>query len=106
MSKKRRKFTPQFKFETVMESLRSEKSKAQICRERNITDSLLYRWEQEFMEKAPGVFSNGRQSAGAEAEQAAQIADLERMVGRLTMELAVLKKSTSWLRSQRRKNGS
>ena len=104
MSKKRRNFSPQFKFETVMESLRGEKSKAQICREQNITDSLLYRWEQEFIEKAPAVFTNGRQSAGSEAEQAAQVAELERMVGRLTMELDVLKKSTSWLRSPRRKN--
>ena len=104
MSKKRRKYSPQFKFETVMESLRGEKSKAQICRERNITDALLYRWEQVFMDKAPGIFSNGRQSAAEEAEQAAQVAELERMVGRLTMELEVLKKSTSWLRSQRRKN--
>ncbi len=104
MSKKRRKYSPQFKLETVLESMRSEKSKAQICRERNITDSLLYRWEQEFMDKAPSIFNNSRQSAEATTEQVAQVAELERMVGRLTMELEVLKKSTSWLGSQRRKN--
>ena len=105
MSKKRRKYTSEFKFETVMESLGGEKSKAQICRERNITESLLYRWQQDFLEKAPSLFADGRQSSQA-SEKEEQIADLERMVGRLTMELEVLKKSTSWLRSQRRKNGT
>jgi transposase-like protein len=34
MSKKRRTFTAQFKFETVMDVLRGEKSVAHICRER------------------------------------------------------------------------
>ena len=104
MSKKRRKYTPEFKFEAVMASLQGEKSKAQICRERNITESLLYRWQQEFLEKAPSLFADGRQSS-QDGEKEAQIADLERLVGRLTMELEVLKKSASWLRSQRRKNG-
>jgi transposase-like protein len=37
----RRTYTAQFKFETVLEVLRGEKSVAQICRERGINDSLL-----------------------------------------------------------------
>ena len=104
MSKKRRTYTPQFKFETVMASRRGEKSKAQICRERNITDSLLYRRQQEFLSKAPQLFADGRQPT-SDDEKEAQIDGLERMVGRLTMELEVLKKSTGWLSTQRRKNG-
>jgi hypothetical protein len=42
MAQKRRKFTAQFKFETVMEVLRGEKSVAQLCRERDITETLYY----------------------------------------------------------------
>ena len=41
--KKRRKFSKDFKLDTVMEGLRGEKSIAQICRERDITDSLYYK---------------------------------------------------------------
>jgi len=44
MSKKRHNYPPEFKFETVIEGLRGEKSIAQICRERDITDSLYYKW--------------------------------------------------------------
>ena len=36
--RKRRIFSTEFKFETVIEALRSEKSAAQICRERDIID--------------------------------------------------------------------
>lgn len=105
MTKKRRNYSTEFKFDTVMEAVRGEKSKAQICRDRDITESLLYRWQQEFLEKAPTLFAEGNSTATADREKEAQIAELERMVGRLTMELDVLKKSTSWLRSQRRRNG-
>lgn len=104
MTKKRRKYTADYKFETVIESLRGEKSKAQICRERNITESLLYRWQQDFLEKGPSLFADQRQTSQT-GEQEAQIADLEQMVGRLTMELEALKKSMNWLSIQRRTNG-
>jgi hypothetical protein len=40
---------------------------------------------------------------GSDAEQ--RIAELERMVGRLTMENAILKKAESWLSSNRKRNG-
>ena len=105
MTKKRRNYTAEFKFDTVMEAVRGEKSKAQICRDRDITESLLYRWQQEFVEKAPRLFAESGSTASQDREKEEQIAELERMVGRLTMELDVLKKSTSWLRSQRRRNG-
>jgi len=104
MAKKRRKYTPDYKFETVMESIRGEKSKAQICRERNITESLLYRWQQDFLEKGPSLFADQRQSS-RESDQVEQIVALEQMVGRLTMELEALKKSMSWLTSPQRTNG-
>jgi transposase-like protein len=52
---KRRAFSAQFKLETVLEGLRGEKSNAQICRERDITDSLYYKWRDEFMESAPSL---------------------------------------------------
>jgi transposase-like protein len=54
MARKQRQFTAQFKLETVLEVLKGEKPIAQICRERQVTDSLVYKWRQEFVEKAPG----------------------------------------------------
>lgn len=60
MAQKRRKFTAQFKFETVMEVLRGEKSVTQICQERDITETLCYKWRDAFFERAPSVFENQR----------------------------------------------
>jgi len=56
MAGKQGQFSAQFKFERVMEVLGSEKPIAQICRERDVTDSLVYKWRQAFLEKAPGLF--------------------------------------------------
>lgn len=105
MARRRRKFSPQFKFETVMEALQGEKSKAEVCRERNITKSLLYRWEQAFLERAPTIFAEKDALQQELHVREEEIAELERLVGRLTLENDVLKKSESWLQSRRRRNG-
>jgi transposase-like protein len=87
---KRREFSAQFKLETVLEGLRGEKSVAQICRERDITDSLYYKWRDEFMERALSIFTAKRHKGMDESSE--RIAELERWVGRLTMELEIAKK--------------
>jgi transposase-like protein len=43
MSQKRRNYSPQFKFETVMEGLRGEKTVAELCWERDLKESLYYK---------------------------------------------------------------
>lgn len=100
---KRREFSAQFKLETVLDGLRGEKSVAQICRERDITDSLYYKWRDEFMDKATNIFTDKRrQGTDGSAER---IAELERLVGRLTMELEIAKKASGLLGSRWKANG-
>jgi transposase-like protein len=100
--KKRRKFSKDFKLDTVMEGLRGEKSIAQICRERDITDSLYYKWRDIFIEHAEEIFEDRRENQKEENED--RTAELERMVGRLTMENDILKKAKSWLGTVARRN--
>ena len=97
MGKRRRIFTPDFKFQIVLELLTGEKRAAQLCRERQISETSLSRWRQQFLEPGARVFEDG---SGAPAEQE-RIAELERMIGRLTMELAAAKKASDWLDSLR-----
>jgi transposase-like protein len=104
MARRRRKFSPHFKFEAVMEALQGEKTKAQVCREHHITKSLLYRWEQEFLERAPTIFAEKDALHEKLISKDEQIAELERLVGRLALENEVLKKSESWLQASRRRN--
>ena len=97
---KRRTFSPEFKAQVVLEVLTGARSGGQVCREHQIKDTVLSRWKQEFIERAPQLFARGdRQSQGEE-----RIAELERLVGRLTMELEMAKKASFLLTS--RQNGS
>ena len=105
MARKQRPFSAQFKLETVLGMLRGEKSIAQICRERQVSDCLVYQWRQEFLEKAPGLFESKQAAANVQNEQAERIAELERLVGQLSMENALLKKGSSFLEATRRRNG-
>ena len=100
MSKKRRQYSAEFKLETVLEGLRGDKPVAQICRERGIRDSLYYKWRDTFQERAAEIFVRQDQQENRGSEQEARIADLERMVGKMTMENEILKKATSWRTGQ------
>ena len=100
---KRRTFSPGFKFEAVLDMVRGEKTLAQICRERDISESLLYKWRDAFFERAPSLFADQRSTAYD--PQAERIAQLERLVGRQAMEIEVLKKAGSLLGAAPRKNG-
>lgn len=103
--RKRRTFSAEFKFETVLEALRGEKSAAQICRERDINENLRSRWKQEFLEQGANLFARSERAAAAQSESEARIAELERMVGKLTMQIDVLKKASSLWESDWSKNG-
>ena len=102
---KRRTFAPEFKFEAVLDMLRGEKKVAQICRERAITELLLYKWRDAFFERAPIIFADQRDSRSANDSQTERMAELERLVGRQTPEIEVLKKARNLLNSRSQSNG-
>jgi transposase len=98
---KRRTFTPKFKAQVVLEELTGVKDKAQICREHQLRPQVFTRWKTEFLERAPEIFA----TQPSRGDEQARIAELERMVGRLTMELEVAKKASNVLSSLSSRNG-
>jgi len=88
MTKPRRSFSAEFKTRVVLEMLSGEKGLMQASREYAIKDTVLSRWKQEFLERAPQVFAEPQ----AADHQEERIAELERMVGKLTMQLDMAKK--------------
>lgn len=60
----------------------------QASREYGIKDTVLSRWKQEFLERAPQVFAEPK----AADHQEERIEELERMVGKLAMQLDMAKK--------------
>jgi transposase len=98
---KRRTFTPEFKARVVLEELTGVKSKAEICREYQLRPQVFSRWREEFLERAPEIFAT-QPSRGDEQER---IAELERVLGRKTMELEVAKKASDILNSLSERKG-
>ncbi len=92
MGNSRREYDPKFKLEAVLELLKGQKTQAQICREKGISDDLLSRWKDAFDERAPAIFTDPKAGVSAEA---ARIAELERLVGQQALELSVVKKAWS-----------
>jgi transposase len=88
MGKPHRTYTPEFKVRVVLELLSGKKTLGEARREYEIKDSVISRWRQEFMERAPQIFETGA-SKDAQAER---IDELERTLGRLTMQLEIAKK--------------
>jgi transposase len=87
---KMRTFSPEFKVQVVLDLLTGACSLGEICREHQIKDSVVCRWRQEFLERAPQVFTP---SGSASSAEQARIAELERVIGRLTVELEAAKKA-------------
>lgn len=98
---KRRTFTPEFKAQVILEELTGIKDKADICREYRVRPQVFSRWREEFLERAPEIFAT-EPSRGDEQKR---IAELERMIGRLTMELEGVKKASNILTSLSTRNG-
>src|SRR4030042_629038 len=85
---KRRIFSPEFKVRVILELISGEKGLMQASREYGIKDTVLSRWKQEFLERATQIFEQPQNDHNDQE----RIAELERMVGRLTMQLDMAKK--------------
>ena len=91
---KRRKFTAQFKAEVVLEALRGESSQAELCRRYNLSETQISTWKQQGIEiLTSGFATQNKQSS----ESAKRIAELERLVGRLTLDAEIQKKAMTLL---------
>ena len=99
--RKPRDFKPELKARAVLQVLQGAKSAAQICRELQINEPLLSRWKKQFLEQAGTIFEK-EPASSADSER---IAELERLVGRLTLELEVAKKVSTLLSPPTHRNG-
>lgn len=88
MSRRRRGFTREFKLQ-VLREIEAGKSMAQVSREYQIYPSLICKWREQSSKYGEEAFSGN----GNMYKYEARIAELERMVGQLTMENALLKKA-------------
>ena len=91
---KRRRFTPEFKAEVVLEALSGESSQAELCRRHNLSEQQLSKWKQQVVENVATLFTSTDQHSNESTER---IAQLEQLVGRLTLALEIQKKASTLL---------
>jgi transposase len=87
-SRRYRKFTAQQKTELVLASLRGPKTIAELCREHDISESLLRKWREQFL--AAGAERLSGKAERTEADELRRhVARLERALGRKTLEAEI-----------------
>ncbi len=85
------RYSPEFKQAVVEELLAGAKRPGQLCREHAIDISTLRQWREQYAQW--GVAAGSAVAVKAATAQEDKIAELERIVGQLTVENMVLKRA-------------
>ena len=99
MTTQKRQYSAEFKAQLVLQVLSGEKTASELCRTHKLNPNLLSRWRKEFLAGASSIFESQSRNTAEQQE----IAELERLVGQLTMQLEIAKKASSYLHPS--KNG-
>jgi transposase len=87
MHRGRRKYSAKLKFQVVLEAICGEKTPGQIAKAYGVHPNSVGLWKKAFLERGPTIFENDSQ--GAEFER--RIEELERLLGKKEVEIALLK---------------
>ena len=90
MAKKRRSYTPEFKFRVALEAMKGMKTIVQIAQENQVHPNQVRAWKKQLQESGSQVFS--KDNRRAERVQQRKEEALYEQIGRLQMELAWLNK--------------
>jgi transposase len=90
----RKHYTPTFKAHLVQELLREEKTVSQLATEHGIHPTQLGTWRGMATEGLPTLFSRTDSAAALKAAYEAQVEDLYAQIGRLTTQVAWLKRKS------------
>jgi len=82
-----KRYTAKFKFQVVMEVLTGQRSVGQVAKVYGVHPNTVNAWKRTFLEKGAEVFA--QDSMVAEYER--RIAELERLLGKKEVEIALLK---------------
>lgn len=99
-SKYGKRYTLRFKFQVVMETIRSSKTIGQIAKAYGVHPITIHKWKKDFMEKGPEIF--GQKTTIHEFEK--KIRDLEQLIGHKEVEIALLKNFLTGASPERRKS--
>ena len=82
--------SPAFKLDIVRQVEAGGKSKAQLCREHDLSPTLVHRWQQQYGQHGEAAFDKDRPLGETQALER-RVAELERLLGQSAAENAFLK---------------
>jgi transposase len=95
MSRKRKQYSPQFKAKVAIDAIRGQKTTAELASQYEIHPTMINNWKRDLLEKASELFDNGKTTNRVQAETQAQIDELYRQIGQLTVERDFLAKRSA-----------
>lgn len=93
MARTRRNFSAEFKTKVVLDIISGTKTTADVCREYDLKPDLVSHWRNQFLANASQVFESEKKVD----PQQARIEELERLAGKLSLELEITKKALTLL---------
>ena len=91
----RKRYSPTEKAQIVLEALKEEKTLAQLAAERKIHPNQISKWKTEVLQGLPKLFTNEERATRLlEAAHDRELQELYAEIGRLTTQLAWLKKKS------------
>lgn len=100
MGIQKRKYSQEFKEEIVQRALSGERILA-LGKEYNLSPGLINRWKRQYLD---GELSNNTNQEVKKLET--QVAKLEQMIGKLTMENYILKKEKEYILQRKKEDSS
>jgi len=80
-------YSPKLKFQIVLELLQSAKTPGQVAKAYGVHPNSTSAWKRTFLEKGPEIFAKD----GTVSEYERRIAELEQLLGKKEVEIALLK---------------
>jgi transposase-like protein len=96
----RRSHDGAFKARVALESLKGEKTMAQISSEYGVHPNQIRQWRQRVLDELPDVFSDRRRKQDQEGEE--MTSELYRQIGQLKVELEWVKKKSQMLQLKKK----
>jgi len=96
MGKSPRRQDAAFKARVALESLKEEKTIAELSSEYGVHGNQIRKWRKQHLDALPGLFADRR--AHSDKEQEELVSELYRQIGQLKVELDWLKKKSEQLR--------
>jgi transposase-like protein len=93
VTKKRKKYSSQFKFKVALEAVKGLQTINEIASQQGVHPTQVSTWKKQLLEEGPTVF--GQETARLLQDQAARETELFEQIGRLKMELEWLKKKAA-----------